>query len=138
MPTSLHLPDLKTIFLNVSLLCAAFSVMLLPGCINTTESRPGVSGAYGTYETYLPGDQGAAWDATSVAARRLGLVVTRRDRPDEGVWVLEGRDAGANLTRIRVEPGTLESTRVTVHIDPGNNESMSLLTLKAVRDALED
>jgi len=86
---------------------------------------------------YASTDQGNTWNASSAAVRELGYVVTRRDRPEGEAWTLETRDTGANYITITIEPGTLEASRITVHIDPGHNDSMSQLVLQAIRRQLK-
>lgn len=100
------------------------------------RSRPGVSAKQGVYERFYAADQATVYDAASDAMDVLGYVVTDRDRPAGATWTLRARDAGANLVTVRVDPGTLESARVAVTIDPGRNDSMSQLVLNVIGDQL--
>jgi len=125
---------LKISTLALLLMCGGF-VALGSGC-QANRSRPGVSESQGTYQWFAPADVRRTWDAASNAAADLGYTVTRRHRPTGGDWLMVCRDAGSNEITINLEPQSLEATRVAVTIEPGQNQSMSLLVIEAIRQRL--
>lgn len=115
-------------------LCAALAINV--GC--RSRSRPGVSESGGWYRQAVAASQAGVVSAAERAMDRLGYARENGITSLNGAEVVSALDRQANRIEVRVLPTSGRATVYECRVTPGNNESLSLAVLDAVRKEVRE
>ncbi len=122
---------MRNIKQTLTFLIVLTSLASLAAC----ESAPGLDKQFGTYYEYLPASAVAVSDAASIAVREMGLQIISEKPSQSGIKIVTRNSFNTKIT-ITAKSAGAESTRVGVHVFPGENEGLSLSVIQEIKNNL--